>query len=84
MQVKRKMTVEEFVHNNRGINAGESLPPPFLRALYASIVSRPIRMPASSAIAAHAAREDRNGGPSMAPALPRILSRCDALVPTLC
>ena len=72
------MTVEEFVHNNRGINAGESLPPAFLRALYASIVARPIRMPASSAIAAHAAREDRNGGPSTAPALPRILSRYGA------
>ena len=66
------------MHNNRGINAGESLPPPFLRALYASIVARPIRMPASSAIAAQAAREDRNGGASTLPALPRMLSRCGA------
>ncbi|KAK9840631.1 hypothetical protein WJX81_005711 [Elliptochloris bilobata] len=73
--VKRKMTAEEFVHNNRGINAGASLPAPFLRALYASIVARPIRMPASSALAAQAAREDRNGSPNSSSALPRILSR---------
>lgn len=76
-QVKRKMTAEEFVHNNRGINAGASLPPEFLRALYVSIVARPIRMPASGCLA-HA-REERNGGPGAPFALPRLLSRCGAL-----
>ncbi len=76
-QVKRKMTAEEFVHNNRGINAGASLPPDFLRALYSSIVARPIRMPASGCLA-HV-REERNGGPGAPFAMPRLLSRCGAL-----
>lgn len=78
------MTTEEFVHNNRGINAGASLPPDFLRALYASIVARPIRMPDSSCLAQAAVREDRNGGPHAAAHLPRILSRCGpALIPSV-
>lgn len=44
MQVKKKMTVDEFVRNNRGINGGEDLPREFLRALYTSIAADEIRI----------------------------------------
>lgn len=44
MQVKKKMTVDEFVRNNRGINGGEDLPREFLRALYVSIAADEIRI----------------------------------------
>ncbi|KAK9841755.1 hypothetical protein WJX81_000904 [Elliptochloris bilobata] len=43
-QVKKKMTVDEFVRNNRGINSGEDLPREFLRALYVSIAADEIRI----------------------------------------
>ena len=43
-QVKKKMTVDEFVRNNRGINGGEDLPREFLRALYVSIAADEIRI----------------------------------------
>ena len=42
-QVKKKMTCDEFLRNNRGINNGENLPPEFLQAIYASIVRNEIR-----------------------------------------
>jgi Sec7-like guanine-nucleotide exchange factor len=42
-QVKKKMTCEEFIRNNRGINAGENLPPDFLQELYDSISRSEIR-----------------------------------------
>eukprot|EP01134_Creolimax_fragrantissima_P002486 CFRG2486T1 len=32
--VKRKMTLEDFIRNNRGINDNEDLPEPFLRQIY--------------------------------------------------
>ena len=44
VQVKKKMTVDEFVRNNRGINGGEDLPREFLRALYVSIAADEIRI----------------------------------------
>ena len=34
---QRKMTLEQFLHNNRKINEGNDLPPPFLGALYRAI-----------------------------------------------
>ena len=46
MQVKKKMTCEEFIRNNRGINGGADLPHPFLRELYASISQNEIRISA--------------------------------------
>ena len=41
---EKKMKVEQFVNNNRGINKGANLPRDFLEALYASIAARPIAM----------------------------------------
>ena len=46
MQVKKKMTCEEFIRNNRGINGGADLPHAFLRELYASISQNEIRISA--------------------------------------
>lgn len=46
VQVKKKMTCEEFIRNNRGINGGADLPLPFLRELYASISQNEIRISA--------------------------------------
>jgi hypothetical protein len=46
MQVKKKMTCEEFIRNNRGINGGSDLPHAFLRELYASISQNEIRISA--------------------------------------
>ena len=40
--VKRKMTIEQFVKNNRGINNGTDLPRPFLEAAYAAVVAEEI------------------------------------------
>ena len=42
-QVKKKMTCNEFLRNNRGINNGENLPAEFLQAIYGSIVRNEIR-----------------------------------------
>ena len=44
-RVRLKMTREQFVLNNRGINGGGDLPGVFLGGLYDSIVERPIRGP---------------------------------------
>ena len=46
IQVKKKMTCEEFIRNNRGINGGADLPHQFLRELYASISQNEIRISA--------------------------------------
>jgi hypothetical protein len=44
--VKKKMTCEEFIRNNRGINGGVDLPHDFLRELYTSISQNEIRISA--------------------------------------
>ena len=41
--MRKKMTCDEFLRNNRGINNGANLPPDFLKAIYASIVRSEIR-----------------------------------------
>lgn len=43
-QVKKKMSVEDFLKNNRGINDGQDLPAEFLRALYDRIVHDEIQV----------------------------------------
>uniref|UniRef100_A0A7N0VKG2 SEC7 domain-containing protein n=1 Tax=Kalanchoe fedtschenkoi TaxID=63787 RepID=A0A7N0VKG2_KALFE len=43
-QVKRKMTEEDFIRNNRCINAGKDLPRDFLSELYHSISENEIQM----------------------------------------
>eukprot|EP00002_Diphylleia_rotans_P033608 TRINITY_DN7164_c0_g1_i1.p1 TRINITY_DN7164_c0_g1~~TRINITY_DN7164_c0_g1_i1.p1 ORF type:complete len:1474 (+),score=291.29 TRINITY_DN7164_c0_g1_i1:61-4482(+) len=42
--VKKKMTSEEFVKNNRGIDGGQDLPPQFLVDIYTAISKNEIRM----------------------------------------
>lgn len=42
--VRNRMTVAEFVRNNRGINNNADLPNEFLTKLYTSIVNNEIRM----------------------------------------
>ena len=41
---EKKMKLDQFISNNRGINDGASLPREFLEELYASIAARPIQM----------------------------------------
>jgi hypothetical protein len=53
VKVKKKMTADEFVRNNRGINGGEDLPRDFLRALYASIAADEIRISSEAQARAH-------------------------------
>ncbi|GLJ15134.1 hypothetical protein SUGI_0247540 [Cryptomeria japonica] len=43
VQVKRKMTEEDFIRNNRRINGGKDLPREFLSELYHSILKNEIR-----------------------------------------
>ncbi|EQC29185.1 hypothetical protein SDRG_13059 [Saprolegnia diclina VS20] len=43
-QIQRKMTVDEFVRNNRGINAGQDLPRAYLVALYNNLQANQIKM----------------------------------------
>ncbi|RAL37626.1 hypothetical protein DM860_000320 [Cuscuta australis] len=43
VQVKKKMTEEDFIRNNRHINGGNDLPRDYLRELYHSICSNEIR-----------------------------------------
>jgi hypothetical protein len=42
--VKKKMTAEDFLKNNRGINDGQDLPADFMRSLYDRIVSNEIQV----------------------------------------
>eukprot|EP00930_Biecheleria_cincta_P093702 TRINITY_DN8420_c0_g1_i1.p1 TRINITY_DN8420_c0_g1~~TRINITY_DN8420_c0_g1_i1.p1 ORF type:complete len:1819 (+),score=462.05 TRINITY_DN8420_c0_g1_i1:712-5457(+) len=42
--IKNKMTKEEFVRNNRGINDGQDLPKEYLESLYDGLVANPISL----------------------------------------
>lgn len=42
--VERKMTIDQFVSNNRGINDSKDLPRPFLERLYNTIQQNEIKM----------------------------------------
>ncbi|KAK1930394.1 ARF guanine-nucleotide exchange factor GNOM [Phytophthora citrophthora] len=42
--IAKKMTVEEFIRNNRGINAGQDLPTEYLTDLYYNILEKEIQM----------------------------------------
>ncbi|KAK9813749.1 hypothetical protein WJX73_006923 [Symbiochloris irregularis] len=46
--VKKKMSMESYVHNNRGINDNEDFPREFLEELYTSISCKGFRIPPSS------------------------------------
>eukprot|EP00850_Spirogloea_muscicola_P004010 SM000017S02750 [mRNA] locus=s17:5236:10862:- [translate_table: standard] len=56
LQVKRKMTEEQFIHNNREIDAGKNLPRETLAELYKSIARNEIRI-SSDGNAMHGAPE---------------------------
>eukprot|EP00775_Hariotina_reticulata_P008270 gene8270-8458_t len=43
-QVKKKMSAEDFLKNNRGINDGQDLPAEFMRSLYDRIVTNEIKI----------------------------------------
>jgi brefeldin A-inhibited guanine nucleotide-exchange protein len=43
-QVKHRMTENDFIKNNRGINDGNDLPGDFLSGIYDDIVNNEIRM----------------------------------------
>ena len=43
-QVKHRMTMADFIKNNRGINDGEDLPEELLSGIYDEIVNNEIRM----------------------------------------
>ena len=43
-QIKKKMTVDEFVSNNRGINEGKDLPREYLASLYNNILNNPLTL----------------------------------------
>lgn len=43
-QVKNRMTKQEFIRNNRGINQGADLPEDYLSAVYNEILADEIRM----------------------------------------
>lgn len=42
--IAKKMTLDEFIRNNRGINAGEDLPTEYLTYLYYNILEKEIQM----------------------------------------
>lgn len=44
MQVKKKMSLDDFVRNNRGINDGKDLSREFLAEIYSSINALEIKM----------------------------------------
>lgn len=60
--VKRKMTKDEFVRNNRGINDGADLPYEFLSALYDRTTTIEIRLAGSVKDSAHEAAVAAIGG----------------------
>ena len=49
-RIKKKMTKEEFIKNNRGINDSEDLPKEYLAKIYDEIASSEIKMKASSTV----------------------------------
>ncbi|DBA68573.1 TPA: hypothetical protein ACH3X2_013515 [Trebouxia sp. C0005] len=53
-QVPKKMTCNEFIRNNRGINGGDNLPQDFLTSLYENISKNEIRISTEAANSAEA------------------------------
>ena len=47
VQVKKKMSMEDFQRNTRGINANADFPPEFLSELFNTIACKGFRIPAS-------------------------------------
>ena len=55
VQVKKKMSAEDFLKNNRGINDGADLAPEFMRSLYERIVCNEIQVRRNTSMAGVAA-----------------------------
>jgi hypothetical protein len=51
-QVKHRMTLAEFINNNRGLNDGKDLPPDYLRGIYERIRQSEIRLTDDHGVAA--------------------------------
>lgn len=49
LQVPKKMTCNEFIRNNRGINGGDNLPQEFLTSLYDNISKNEIKISTEAA-----------------------------------
>jgi Sec7-like guanine-nucleotide exchange factor len=56
-QVKNKMTKEQFLRNNAGINNGKDLPKELLESLYTRIVTNEIKMTTQGSIFTAAERK---------------------------
>jgi brefeldin A-inhibited guanine nucleotide-exchange protein len=52
-QVKKRMTIEDFIKNNRGINDGQSLPDDYLQGIYDEIQQNEIVLDSERATAAN-------------------------------
>jgi brefeldin A-inhibited guanine nucleotide-exchange protein len=62
-QVKKRMTKEDFIKNNRGINDNGDLPPELLNSIYDEIASKEIRMKDEiEAIETAQATQSQSGG----------------------
>ena len=55
-QVKRRMTCEDFVKNNRGIDEGKDLPLPFLEKIFEEIKTSEIKMKDESSAASSSSK----------------------------
>ena len=51
VKVKKKMSKEEYIRMNRGINDSKDLPPEYLEGIYNEISSNEIKMSRTVAIA---------------------------------
>ena len=51
MKVKKKMSKEEYIRMNRGINDSKDLPPEYLEGIYNEISSNEIKMSRTIAVA---------------------------------
>ena len=60
--IKNKMTLAQFISNNRGINHGKNVSPILLKSLYYSIKFNEIKMSGSAAAAAAASEAGAAGG----------------------
>jgi len=59
--VAKKMTREEFIRNNRGINGGKDLPKAYLEHLYEDITTNEIRIVSAANNHASATSKEASG-----------------------
>ncbi len=60
-QIKKKMTQQEFVNMNRGINDQKDLPNAFLEQLYQAITTNEIKIKEFDPVAEHAKKQEASG-----------------------